>query len=80
VLGEAFETGNYRVTVNGAEAQAVRMNHGFLGVAVSAAGEYKVCFTYRPRVWSLALGVASAGIFLLLLTAVAARKQQQQPT
>ncbi len=80
VLGEAFETGNYRVTVNGAEAQAVRMNHGFLGVAVPAAGEYKVCFTYRPRVWSLALGVASAGIFLLLLTAVAARKQQQQPT
>ena len=80
VLGEAFETGNYRVTVNGESAEAVRMNHGFLGVAVPAAGEYEVRFTYRPRVWSLALGVASVGIFLLLLTAVAARKQQQQHT
>ncbi len=72
VLGEAFETGNYRVTVNGAPAESLRMNHGFLGVAVPAAGEYEVRFTYRPRVWSLALGVASAGILLLLITAVAA--------
>ena len=72
VLNEAFETGNYRVTVNGAPAESLRMNHGFLGVAVPAAGEYEVRFTYRPRVWSLALGVASAGILLLLITAVAA--------
>lgn len=78
VLGEAFETGNYRVTVNGASAEPLRMNHGFLGVAVPAAGEYEVRFTYRPHLWSLALGIASAGIFLLVLTALLAKKFVQQ--
>ena len=64
VLGEAFEQGNYVVTVNGAKAEPFRVNHAFLGVLVNSAGPCDVVFTYRPRRWRLSLGLAALGLML----------------
>jgi len=64
VLGEAFEPGNYVVTVNGAKAEPFRVNHAFLGVFVNSAGPCEVVFTYRPRVWRLSLCIAALGLVL----------------
>jgi hypothetical protein len=64
VLGEAFEQGNYVVTVNGVKAEPFRVNHAFLGVPVNAAGPCEIVFTYRPRLWRLSLGLAALGLML----------------
>ena len=64
MLGEAFEQGNYIVTVNGAKAEPFRVNHAFLGVLVNSAGPCDVVFTYRPRRWRLSLGLAALGLML----------------
>ncbi len=73
VLGEAFEQGNYSVTVDGAKAEPLRVNHAFLGVLVNSPGKHEIKFTYRPRLWTLSLCTAGAGILLLLSTVIAAR-------
>ena len=64
VLGEAFERGNYVVTVNGAKADPFRVNHAFLGVLVASAGPCDVLFTYRPRTWHLSLTLSALGLAL----------------
>ncbi|MEO6787346.1 MAG: hypothetical protein ABI318_14535 [Chthoniobacteraceae bacterium] len=66
VLGEAFEQGNYAVTVNGAKAEPLRVNHAFLGVLVDSAGPCEIMFTYRPRLWRLSLCIAAAGLVLAI--------------
>ncbi len=74
VLGEAFEQGNYVVTVDGAKAEPFRVNHAFLGVLVNSAGPHEIVFTYRPRLWRLSLGVAAAGILLAVLAIFMSRR------
>ena len=74
VLGEAFEQGNYVVTVNGAKAEPLRVNHAFLGVLVNSAGPCEIVFTYRPRFWTLSLCIAAAGIFLALIAILVSRR------
>ena len=64
VLGEAFEKGNYEVTVNGEKAEPLRVNHAFLGVLVNSAGPCEVVCTYRPRLWRLSLCMAAIGLVL----------------
>ena len=80
-LSEAFEEGNYLVTVNGVPAEVQRVNHAFLGVVVPAPGEYAIRFTYRPRLWSAALWSATAGILLLaaMLAAAIRRGEAGRP-
>jgi hypothetical protein len=64
-LHEAFVPGDFRVTLNGAPATVLRVNHAFKGVAVPAAGDYRIVFTYRPEIFSLALWLGAAGVGLL---------------
>ena len=78
VLGEAFEQGNYVVTVDGKKSEPFRVNHAFLGVLVSSAGPHEIVFTYRPRLWRLSLCTAAAGIFLATLTIIVSRRARKQ--
>ncbi len=72
VLGESFEEGNFQVTVNGAPAKYLRINHAFKGVALPEAGEYRIKFTYWPRMLTPALWMSGAGLVLALAASVAA--------
>lgn len=78
VLGEAFEQGNYVVTVDGAKAEPFRVNHAFLGVPVKSPGPHEIVFTYRPRLWRLSLWIAAAGLVLALLAIVLGRRPRAQ--
>ena len=64
VLGETFEEGNFRLTVNGQPAPYFRVNHAFKGVALDSAGDYRIVFTYWPRVLTPALWLAGIGLVL----------------
>lgn len=66
VLTESFEEGNFRVTVNGAPAASVRVNHAFCGVPIPHAGRFVVRCEYWPRRLTPALWLAAAGLVLLL--------------
>ena len=66
VLQEAWLPRSFRVTLNGQPADYFRVNHAFKGVAVPAAGTYRVTFTYRPEHWTLALILSGTGLTLLL--------------
>jgi hypothetical protein len=79
VLQEPWLPDSFRVTVNGRPAKYFRVNHAFKGVAVPAAGTYRVRFTYRPPHWTLALLLAGAGLALLAGGAVAARRLPRPP-
>lgn len=67
VLTEAYERGNFRVTVDGRSVPYVRLNQAFKGVYVDAPGIYQVTFRYWPRDLSLALGMAGAGLAALFI-------------
>jgi hypothetical protein len=79
VLHEAYLPDDFRVTVNGEPAACFRVNHAFKGVAVTAAGRYRVVFTYRPRHWALALGLAGAGLASLLAGGIVVRSAGSKP-
>jgi hypothetical protein len=72
VLTEAYERGDFRATLNGESVPYVRMNHAFKGVYVDAPGTYRVTFTYRPRDFSLALGLFGVGLGLVFMGLTAA--------
>jgi hypothetical protein len=73
VLTEAYERGNFRVTVNGRPTPYLRVNDAFKAIYVDGAGTYEVRFEYWPRGLSTSLVLASIGIGLLLMGIVAAR-------
>lgn len=62
VLAESFVPKNFRALVNGAPAEILRVNHIFKGVALPAAGTYRVEFEYWPRVLTPALFLALLGV------------------
>jgi hypothetical protein len=66
VLGESFEEGNFRVTVNGAPAAYFRVDHIFKGVLLTAAGDYRIRFTYWPRLLTPALATSAVGALLII--------------
>jgi len=71
VLGEAYEPGNFRLTVNGKPADYFRVNHAFKGIRVDRAGEYQISFTYwparlTPALWICACGLGLIGVTLLV--------------
>lgn len=60
VLTEAYNP-DFRVTLNGADAAMLRVNHAFKGVVIPHAGSFRVCFAYCPAVVSRALWLAAFG-------------------
>ena len=72
VLTEAYERGNFRATLDGAQVPYLRINHAFKGIYVDSAGTYRVTFTYWPRGFSTTLVVAAIGLALALLALSAA--------
>ncbi len=65
VLTEAFVPGAFEVTVNDRPAAYFRVNHAFRGIVLPQAGEYRICFTYRPALLRPALALSAAGLLLL---------------
>ena len=66
VLTESFVPENFRARINGQPAPILRVNHIFKGVALPAAGTYRIEFAYWPRVLTPALWVALAGLLSVL--------------
>lgn len=66
VLQEAWMPHSFHVTVNGHRAHYFRVNYAFKGVAVPAAGTYRVTFTYWPPHFTLALILCGFGVVLLI--------------
>ncbi len=79
VLSEAYEPGNFRVTVNGTETPYIRVNHAFKGVYVDAAGTYMVKFAYWPRGFSMTLVLFVAGLVLIALGLAGAARFPRRP-
>jgi hypothetical protein len=73
VLTEAYEPGNFQVTLNGKRVPYLRVNHAFKGIYVSEAGTYEVRFAYWPKGLTTTLvlfGIASAVIAGALFAAL----------
>jgi hypothetical protein len=70
VLAEAYEEGNFRVSLNGAPVPYFRMNHVFKGVRVETAGSYTIRFEYWPRLLTLSLWLMAAGLLSLVLLVI----------
>ncbi len=79
VLTEAFEEGNFRVTVNGRPTPYCRVNHAFCGVPIPKAGHFTVRFEYWPRRLTLALWLAASGLALLAAGAAWLRLSRPAP-
>jgi hypothetical protein len=72
VLTEAYEKGNFHVTVNGMDKPYLRINQAFKGVYVDSAGTYLVRFTYWPAGFSRSLAMSAAGLGILVACLLAA--------
>jgi hypothetical protein len=72
VLSEAYERGNFRVTVNGRDSPYLRVNQAFKGVYVDSAGTYEVRFSYWPAGFTKALQASAAGLGILAAGLLAA--------
>jgi hypothetical protein len=68
VLGNSYEPGNWRVTLDGRPVDCFRVNHAFLGVAIPEAGTHRLRFAYWPRLLTPALWLSAAGLVGVLLT------------
>ena len=65
VLGNSFESGNWRVTLDGRRVDCFRVNHAFLGVALPEAGVHRLRFSYWPRMLTPALWISLGGLLLV---------------
>jgi hypothetical protein len=66
VLEESFVPKDFRARINGQSAPVLRINHIFKGVALPAAGKYRIEFEYWPHVLTQALWLALAGLLATL--------------
>jgi hypothetical protein len=64
VLTETFLPDDFVLRVNGAPGRYFRVNHAFKGVLIPKAGSYILSFSYWPRRFNLALGMAAIGALL----------------
>jgi hypothetical protein len=76
VLTEAYVSGDFRVTLNGAPADYFRVNHAFRGVRIPAAGKYIVSYSYWPRHFTLSLVMAAIGSLILVTWLMATFRRQ----
>ena len=78
VLGNSFEPGNWRVTLDGRPVECFRVNHAFLGGAIPDASVHTLRFSYWPHTLTPALKIALGGL-LLALSAVCLGIQKTLP-
>ncbi|MEM7145797.1 MAG: hypothetical protein AAF591_11735 [Verrucomicrobiota bacterium] len=74
VVSDAYHR-DWRATVNGVEAEVLRVNAAFRGVYVPEAGEYAVRMWYRPRTWRASLLMAGAGGLLVVMGTIRGRER-----
>ncbi len=74
VLNEAYEAANFQATANGKPLPYFRVNHTFKGIYLPEAGEYRVVFSYWPRLLTLGLWLMAAGAALGLGSVIALRR------
>ena len=67
---EAHWPGDFRATINGREADVIRVNHAFNGILVRTAGEHRVTLRYWPRDLSRDLTLAGIGALLFAASLV----------
>ena len=79
VLGNSFEPGNWRVTLDGLPVGCFRVNHAFLGVAIPEAGVHKLRFVYWPRLLTPALWISAGGLLLALATVFLGTRKRPSP-
>jgi hypothetical protein len=79
VLLESQSKDNFRVRVNGQPAQVLRINHVFKGVALPAAGTYRIEFEYWPHLLTLGLYVGAAALVGILIGVVWLLKSRPAP-
>jgi hypothetical protein len=72
VLTECFEEGNFIATINGTPAPYFRINHAFKGVWLDHAGEYRLRFTYWPKLLTPALWLSALGLAAGFISAIIA--------
>ena len=78
VLGETYEAGNWRVTLDGRPVEYFRVNHAFLGVRVEEAGTHVIRFAYWPRMLTPALLLFAIGIAGVITTVAVALSQERR--
>ncbi|MBE2215913.1 MAG: hypothetical protein IAE82_18720 [Opitutaceae bacterium] len=70
VLLEAWQAGTCRITIDGAPAEMVRVNHAFAGLRIDRAGFHRIRFEACHPAPILALGLAAVGLVTLVFTLV----------
>ena len=65
VLMETDRAGDFTATCDGLRVPHLRVDHAFKAVRLDTPGPHRIRFTYRPRLWSLSLGLAAGGAGLL---------------
>jgi hypothetical protein len=65
-LQESWLKDDFRVEINGRPVKYLRLNHAFKGVAINAAGSYRVTFAYWPHHFTLALSLAAMGTLIFI--------------
>jgi len=79
VLTEAHWPGDFRAELNGRKVPVLRLNHAFKGVAIDAAGDHRLTFTYRPRFWARYVTLCALGAALLAFTLVLTLRRARVP-
>ncbi len=80
VLGNSFEPGNWRVTLDGKPAECFRVNHAFLGVKIPTAGVHTLRFTYWPRLLTRALWISLGGFLFVLAIIFSGLPRRPEPS
>jgi len=70
VLSEVDIPGDVHVRLNNKASQVFTINHVFRGVEIPEAGHYEITFTYRPKVWTVALLLSVSGCFVLMIIVI----------
>ena len=80
VLTEAYVSGDFWATLNGAPVDYFRVNHAFRGVRIPAAGTYVISYSYWPRHFTLSLVMAAIGSLILIAWLIATFRRPRAAT
>jgi hypothetical protein len=70
VLSEVNIPGDVHVQINHQSGKVFNVNHTFRGVEIPKAGDYEIIFTYRPKLWNVALMLSAGGHFIVLIMVI----------